>query len=156
MIFFIQCSPKVMVGFHIIRLLEWNTIDTWNRWNWRQCCGGGGGEQLRTQRIQGDAQSQSDLHKMATVHRKIQRVLWLAKFEYVTQVRRGYRRVLNGEPPHENCIRRWDRQLKGTGNLLHRQRSGRPSVSDESVENIRNSFIRSPKNCVGLSKSNCS
>jgi hypothetical protein len=26
-----QCVPKVTVGFQMIILLEWNTIDTWNR-----------------------------------------------------------------------------------------------------------------------------
>jgi hypothetical protein len=37
-----------------------------------------------------------------------------------------------------------ERDGKPTG----QKRSGRPSVSDESVENIRNSFIRSPKKSV--------
>ncbi|KAJ4436488.1 hypothetical protein ANN_16519 [Periplaneta americana] len=47
------------------------------------------------------------------VQRKVQCVLWLAKFESVTRVRREFRRVFNKEPPHENNIRRWDRQLRG-------------------------------------------
>jgi hypothetical protein len=78
----------------------------------------------------------------------VQCVLRLAKFESVTQVRRELRRVFNEEPPYKNIIRRWDRQLKETGSLLAKRRSGRPSVRDESVENIRNSFIRSPKRSV--------
>jgi hypothetical protein len=49
------------------------------------------------------------------LQRKVQCVLWLAKFESVTQVRREYRRVFDDELPHENSIRRWDRQLKETG-----------------------------------------
>jgi hypothetical protein len=56
--------------------------------------------------------------------------------------------VFNKEPPHENSIRRWDKQLKETGSLLDKQRSGRPSVSDGSVKNIRRSFIRGPKKSV--------
>jgi hypothetical protein len=56
--------------------------------------------------------------------------------------------VFNEEPPHESNIRRWQRQLKETGSLLDKQRPGRPFVSDESVENIRNSFICSPKKSV--------
>jgi hypothetical protein len=56
--------------------------------------------------------------------------------------------MFNEEPPHENSICRWDRQLKGTGRLLDKWRSGRPSFSDEFVENIRNSFIRIPKKSV--------
>jgi hypothetical protein len=92
--------------------------------------------------------TRSDLHKMATVRRKVQCILWLAKFESVTQVRREYRHVYNEEPPHENSIRRWDRQLKETGSILDKKGSGRPSVSDESVENIRSSFTHSPKKSV--------
>jgi transposase len=121
--------------------------------------GGREGKQLRAQRIQGDAHSQSELQKMATVQRKVHCVLRLAKFESVTQVRREYRRVFGEEPPHENNIRHWDRQLKETGSLLDKQRSGRRSVNDESAENIRNSFTRSLKKSVreraresGLSK----
>jgi transcriptional regulator GlxA family with amidase domain len=60
---------------------------------------------------------------MAKVQRKVHCVLWFAKFESVTQVRREYRRVFNEEPQHENSIRRCDRQLKETGSLLDRQRS---------------------------------
>jgi AraC-like DNA-binding protein len=56
--------------------------------------------------------------------------------------------VFNEELPHENSIRHRDRQLKETGSLLDKQHSGSPSVSDESVENIQNSFIRSPKKSV--------
>jgi hypothetical protein len=85
---------------------------------------------------------------MTTFQRKVPCVLWLAKFKSVTQVRREYRRVFNEEPPHENSINRWDRQLKETGSLLGKQCSGRPSVCDESAENIRNSFICSPKKSV--------
>jgi hypothetical protein len=96
--------------------------------------GGRKGKQLRARRIQGDADSPSDLQKMATVQKKVQCVLWLAKFESVTQVRREYRYVFNEEPPHQSNIPRWERQLKETGSLLDKRRSGSPSVSDESVE----------------------
>jgi hypothetical protein len=85
---------------------------------------------------------------MATVKWNVQCVLWLAKVESVTQVRSEYCRVFNEEPPCESNIRRWDRQLKETGSLLDKQHSRRPSVSDESVEYIRNSFIRSQKKSV--------
>jgi transposase len=86
--------------------------------------------------------------KMLPVKRKVQCVLRLAKFESVTPVRREYRRVFNEEPPHENNIRRWDKKLKETGSLLDKKLSGRPSVSDESVEAIRTSFLRSPRKSV--------
>jgi hypothetical protein len=110
--------------------------------------GGRKGKQLCAQCIQGDAHSLSDLQKMATVQRKMQCVLWLAKFESVTQVQREYHSVFNEEPPHESNIRHWERQLKETGSLLDKQCSERPSVSDELVENIQNSYISSPKKSV--------
>jgi hypothetical protein len=75
-------------------------------------------------------------------------VLWLAKFVSVTRVRREYRRVFSEEPPHENNIRRWDNQLNETVSLLDKKRSGRPSVSDESVEAIRTNFLRCPRKSV--------
>jgi hypothetical protein len=91
-----------MVRFQIIRFLEWNKTDTWNRWNMGWRWRGREGKQLRAQRIQGDAHSQSNLHKMATFQRKVQvqSFLCIAKFESVSQVRREYRRVINEEPPH--------------------------------------------------------
>ncbi|PSN35296.1 Fructosamine-3-kinase [Blattella germanica] len=84
--------------------------------------------------------------KMWTPQRKVQCVLWLAKFESVTRVQREYRRVYNEVPPHRNNINRWDKQLKETGSLLDQKRSGRPSVSDESVDAIRDTYLRSPRN----------
>ncbi|KDR22379.1 hypothetical protein L798_02470 [Zootermopsis nevadensis] len=85
---------------------------------------------------------------MITVQRKVQCVLWLAKFESVTLVRREYRSVFNEEPPHENNIRRWDKQLKETGSLLKQSRPGRPSVSNDTIEAVRASYLRSPKKSV--------
>jgi transposase len=63
-------------------------------------------------------------------------------------VQSEYHRVFNEEPPHENNIHRWDKQLKETGSLLDKKRSRRPSVSDESVEAIWTSFLRSPRKLV--------
>lgn len=57
--------------------------------------------------------------------------------ESVTRIRREFHGVLNEELPHENNIRDWDRQLKETRSLLEEKRTGRPSVNDETVEDIR-------------------
>ncbi|KAJ4452292.1 hypothetical protein ANN_03812 [Periplaneta americana] len=53
--------------------------------------------------------------------------------------------VFNGELPHENNIRRWNRQLKETGSLLEKNRIDR---HDETVEAIRRAFLQSPKKSV--------
>ncbi|PSN43113.1 hypothetical protein C0J52_10479, partial [Blattella germanica] len=66
----------------------------------------------------------------------------------VTRVQREYRRVYNEVPPHRNNINRWDKQLKETGSLLDQKRCGRPSDSDESVDAIRDTYLRSPKKSV--------
>ena len=85
---------------------------------------------------------------MWTVQRKVQCVLWLAKFESVTCVQREYHRVYREQLSHRNNINWWDKQLKETGSLLNKKCSGRPSVSDESVEAIRNSYLRSTEKLV--------
>lgn len=59
------------------------------------------------------------------VRRKGRCVSWPAKFESVTRVRREYRDAFNGDPPHENNTRRWDKQLKETGSQT--------ALSDECV-----------------------
>jgi hypothetical protein len=69
------------------------------------------GKELRVRLIQGDAHVQNDLQNV-TVQRKVQCVLWLAKFESVTQVRCDYCHLFNEKPPHESNIRHWERQLK--------------------------------------------
>jgi hypothetical protein len=120
----IQCVPKVKLGCQMNGLLEWNTTDKWHAHETggtvdNRGLGGREDKQLRAQRIQGDAHSQSDLHKMATVQWRVQCVMWPAKFESVTQVWR--------QSSHINRIRRWDRQLRKTGSLLHKQHSASPS-----------------------------
>jgi hypothetical protein len=94
----------------------------------------------------------------ANSSKEVHHVLWLAKFQSVTQEWHEYRCVFNKEPPHKNSIRCWDRQLKETGSLVDKQHSGTLSISDE-LENIRNSFIcslkKSAHKCareLGLSK----
>ncbi|GBN56567.1 hypothetical protein AVEN_93054-1 [Araneus ventricosus] len=82
---------------------------------------------------------------MWTVQRKVQCALWLAKFDSVLRIQREYRRVYNEEPPHRNKIHRWDKQFRDSGSLLNKPRSGRPSVSDESIQVILDRYLRSPK-----------
>jgi transposase len=42
------------------------------------------------------------------------------------------------------AIRDWQRRFLETGSAQARKKSGRPGVSDECVETIRASFVRSP------------
>ncbi|KAJ4437218.1 hypothetical protein ANN_17353 [Periplaneta americana] len=79
------------------------------------------------------------------IESKVKNVLRLAKFESMTRVRREFRHVFNEESPHDNNIRRWNRQLKETGSILGKKRTGRPLTNDETVEDIRRAFVQSPK-----------
>ena len=85
---------------------------------------------------------------MVAVQRKVQCVLWLAKFESVIKVQRKYKREFKEKAPCSISINKWDKKLKETGSLLDRKRSGRPSISDASVDAIHKSFLRSPMNSV--------
>jgi hypothetical protein len=47
-----------------------------------------------------------------------------------------------------NNIRRWFEQFKETGSVCRRKSSGRPAVTEENVERIRQSIIRSPRKSI--------
>lgn len=72
-------------------------------------------------------------------------VMLLSELKSVTLVRRAFRRTFNKAPPHENNIRRWSKQFINTGSVKKQSRPGRPPVSDQTVEIIRLSCVRSPK-----------
>jgi hypothetical protein len=50
----------------------------------------------------------------------------------------------NKQPPSDYAIRDLQRRFLETGSVHDRKRSGRPGVSDECVETIHASFVRSP------------
>ena len=72
-------------------------------------------------------------------------VLEYAKCSSVTAVQRSFRRQYGKEPPCKQSILRWYRQFKDTGCLCKGKSTGRPHVSDATVERVRESFVRSPK-----------
>jgi hypothetical protein len=83
--------------------------------------------------------SQSVVCEMATVQERALCVRWLFETKSVTQTQRNYRAQFNKQPP----IRDWQQRFLETGSVHDRKRSGRPCVSDECVETIRASFVRS-------------
>jgi hypothetical protein len=88
--------------------------------------------------------SQSVVYEMATVQECALCVGWLFETKSVAQTQRNYRAQFNKQPPSDYAIRDWQRRLLETGGAHNRKRSGRPGVSDECVETIRASFVRSP------------
>ncbi|GBM22816.1 hypothetical protein AVEN_226486-1 [Araneus ventricosus] len=61
----------------------------------------------------------------------------------VRHVARYQWRIQMLSPRVSNCqsasIKRWHEQFKGAGNMLHRKSVGRPSVSDEIAERVKES-----------------
>lgn len=85
---------------------------------------------------------------MATCEQKAFCVLQFAKTESVVTVQRVFRIKFGCDPPSDNNIRRWYHQFEDTGCLCKGKSTGRPSVSEGTVERVRESFTRSPKKSV--------
>ena len=79
----------------------------------------------------------------ATVVEKAFCVLELAKTNSVTLVPRLFRRRY-GKPPRQS-IYDWSKKFQETGCLCKGKSSGRPSVLEETVERVRETFTRSPR-----------
>uniref|UniRef100_A0A2S2QAX7 DUF4817 domain-containing protein n=1 Tax=Sipha flava TaxID=143950 RepID=A0A2S2QAX7_9HEMI len=80
---------------------------------------------------------------MLTEQQKAFCVLRFEKCESVITVQRDFRRKFNIEPPTTQSIRRWHKTFQETGCLCKGKSSGRPRTSDENVEQIQESFVRS-------------
>jgi len=72
-------------------------------------------------------------------------VLQFVRHESVVSVQRAFRWQFNSDPPSPNSLRRWYQQFQTTGCLCKGKSVGRPRVSEESMERVRQSFLRSPK-----------
>jgi hypothetical protein len=72
-------------------------------------------------------------------------VLQLAKTESIITVQRGFRIRYHTEPPTDKAIRERYRKFEETGCLCASKRTGRPGPSPETVDRVRESFIRSPQ-----------
>jgi hypothetical protein len=88
--------------------------------------------------------SQSVVCEMATVQERALRVGWLFNMKSVTQTQPSDRAHFNKQPPSDYAIRDWQRRFLATGSVHDRKRSGKPGESDECVETIRASLVRSP------------
>lgn len=70
-----------------------------------------------------------------------------AKTMSVITVQRNFRRQFDVDPPDKNSIKRWHAQLMETGCLCKNKSTGRPR-SEETVDRVRQSFVRSPQKSV--------
>jgi hypothetical protein len=58
--------------------------------------------------------------KMTTVQEKAMSILWFFETKSVTKMQSPYRTQYGKAPPSDNAIRRWLKQFKETGSVLHR------------------------------------
>jgi hypothetical protein len=81
----------------------------------------------------------------ATVVEKAFCVLELAKTNSVTLVQCHFRRRYGKPPPTRQSIYDWSKKFQETGCLCKGKSSGRPPVSEETVERVRETFTHSPR-----------
>ena len=86
--------------------------------------------------------------KMSSNQEKAQCVIWFAESKSVTTVRRNYRRQYHKDPPSENSVRAWYRTFLDRGSVCDLPRSGCPSLFEESVDAVRESFVHSPQKSI--------
>ena len=81
---------------------------------------------------------------MVTPQEKAQCVSWFIKTKSDVQTQRRYRTKNGKDLPSRSSIRRWYKNFMETGSVLDAVRSGRPRISAENIERVRQAFSRSP------------
>jgi transposase len=81
----------------------------------------------------------------ATAVEKAFCVLELSKTNSVNLVQRHFRRRYGKPPPTRQSIYDWSTKLQETGCLYKGKSSGRPPVSEKTVERLRETFTRTPR-----------
>jgi hypothetical protein len=84
----------------------------------------------------------------ATKQEKAFCVLDYAQCQSVTTVQRNFRRRFGKDPPTRKSIYDWHRKFETTGCLCKKKSPGRPPVSEENVQRIRQAFLRRPKDSI--------
>ncbi|GBL74033.1 hypothetical protein AVEN_230946-1 [Araneus ventricosus] len=80
---------------------------------------------------------------MASIEQKVQRVLWFHETKSPINAQRAFRRCYGRNLPDTKSIKRWYEKFKETGSVTDLPRSGRPSVSEETIELVQRSPTKS-------------
>jgi transposase len=73
-------------------------------------------------------------------------VFWFEETKSATQVQREFRTQYRKDPPSRPTIYSWHKTFVETGcSVRHGKSPGRPCVSDATVEQLRESFVQSPR-----------
>ena len=86
--------------------------------------------------------------KMASQQENTFCVLRFEVSRSVITVQREFRARYRKDVPCRNNISRWYRQFVETGCLCKGKSPGRPRVSDDNIERVREAFLRSPRKSV--------
>jgi len=79
------------------------------------------------------------------VNKKAFCVLEFAKTESIVTVQWRFRIMYHTEPPTDKTIREWYMKFQQSGCLCTAKRTGHPGPSAETVERVRETFVRSPQ-----------
>jgi len=79
-----------------------------------------------------------------TVNKKAFCVLEFAETESIVMVQQRFRNMYHTEPPTDKTIHEWYMKFQQSGSLCAAKRSGRPGPWAETVEHVREAFVRSP------------
>ena len=80
-----------------------------------------------------------------TAQEKAQILQYYHQTGSVRITQRWVRRTMQRNPPHATDIARWQRNFRETGNLGHRRGNGRPRITAERVEEVRQMFQENPR-----------
>ena len=86
--------------------------------------------------------------KMASQQEKAFCVLCFEVSRSVIAVQCEFRAQFRKDAPCRNNITRWYRQFVETGCLCKGRSPGRPRVSDDNIEGVREVFLQSPRKSV--------
>jgi hypothetical protein len=83
--------------------------------------------------------------EMVSMKEKAQCVLWLHETRSPGTVQRNFSREYERHLPDVKSITGWNAKFKETGSVGDRERTGRPSASEETFDAVRDDFQRSPR-----------
>ena len=77
---------------------------------------------------------------------RVQCCLWFHESQTPTSVQRKFKTKYHKKSPQRITILEWWNRFLETGLASHRQPGqGRPYIADETIENVRQTFVRSPR-----------
>ena len=85
---------------------------------------------------------------MAAVEVKSKLVKFVHETGSIVTAQRRYRREFNKSPPHRNLIRKWVKQFNEVGDVKKRKSPGKPTVSNQRVDDVRVAMLLSPHTSV--------